>query len=175
MNKLSLFTLLFTLFIFSSCKVKFTQAYREKIEGQNIKLKKVQFYNNKLITLKREVDSTSTKTKKGVLKMENGKKIEYIYIKPRTRGICVDETLDKIVNIAFDVKDSYLTFQADMNGKYYHIINENGRVTYGDKVKYGNYEYILPKGEDSKLLFKKSFKLKQDKDRHLAKGLKVEE
>ena len=69
------------IFVFSSCKVLFTEQIRKQAEANRIDFSKIQFYNSDKIVLKRTLSSNEVSVASGKVIVENGKYTEIIKIK----------------------------------------------------------------------------------------------
>ena len=75
----------------SNSKTYFTPSIRNYIEKGNQNLKKVQFYVDRDIVLRRELSTGETKVTSGKVMIENGRTINIVTIKKNTPGVCVLE------------------------------------------------------------------------------------
>ena len=89
------------IFVFSSCKVLFTEQIRKQAEANRIDFSKIQFYNSDKIVLKRTLSSNEVSVASGKVIVENGKYTEIIKIKKNTRGICTYNANNSL-NISFE-------------------------------------------------------------------------
>ncbi len=144
----------------SSSKIYFTPSIRNYIEKGNQNLKKVQFYVDRDIVLRRELSTGETKVASGKVTIENGRTINIVTIKKNTPGICVLEK-NNVVGISFEAIDAnFITFGktkfAKTNDPYRVLANNwigsEGIVTYDGK------EYkIQQEGSEAGILIKSKF------------------
>lgn len=96
-----------------SCSSKkiFTPEYRNLLDQNDISVKRLQFYNNIPIELKRKISQYDIKTVKGEVKVENGEHYEYIYFPKQIEGRCLNESENySYIEVYFE-KIGYLTFR----------------------------------------------------------------
>lgn len=160
---------------FTACSQKtiyFTQAIRQKVEGDSLEIKDVQFYNSHPITLQRNLTYEETKLASGAINFENGKFIEIIQIKKETPGI-VENAEPKSLDIAFEAGDNrFLKFVLN-NEMHYQISALEWRDRFG-KVNYDTLTYYIKPGGEKALLKVKNDKIfKLDKNERVAPGRKV--
>ena len=178
MNSIRILTIVCATFILSGCatKVYFTDEIRKRIEGSGISLKQIQYYNNMQVTLKRELTSGKTNVESGKVKLEDGRYIHYIYLKPNTPGVC-KTIYDNKLSIAFEEgSNKTLAFGKGKDEKSntpYQIFAIEWKNNVG-KVNYeGNTFYIQPGGGQAKLMIKKSVLNKIDIEKRKMKGVRL--
>jgi hypothetical protein len=164
---------------FASCstpKTYFSSSIRTRVENSSIPVTKLQYYVDRDVEIRREVESRTAKVESGVIKLENGKYVNIVTLKKNTPGICTRIYPDKI-DVSFEVGDGkYLTFgrlkNADINAAYTLYanswMNDMGAITYD-----GKQYYILPAGSEAKLMIKKSVLQTNKVDKHEMNGRKV--
>jgi hypothetical protein len=171
-----LLLLLFASLLFSSCSQKsyFNFETRKLLNEKSITLDKIQFYIDKDVEIRRELTSGDTKVSSGKIKLENGKKINIVYLKKNTPGICV-KSIDNIVYISFEVGDNkFLKFGAFKSGDTYQILGADWNKSTGKTTYEGQTYYIQPGGNDAKLMIKKSVIDKLEVKKRKMKGRKLE-
>jgi len=177
------FYLLLLLFVFPSCKVLFTQELRLQLEGQQVAIENIQFYNSHKIILQR-TESTSTLVQDSIkLKETREILLERIKIKKNRPCICT-ETKDNSLNVRFDPQsESTLTFvltdTLDQQAIYrigaLRWENEVGVIPYDSTIYYlqpRNY-FFQPRSKDAALKVKKRFLNKWEIKNQKLKGVKV--
>lgn len=167
--------LVIMVFALTACSQKtiyFTQAMRQKVEGDGLELKDVQFYNSHPITLQRNLSYEETKLASGTINFENGKFIEIIQIKKETPGIC-ENTEPSSLDIAFEAGDDrFLKFV--LNAEMHYQISALEWTDRFGKVNYDTLTfYIKPGGEKALLKVKNDKNFKLDKKERVATGRKV--
>lgn len=171
--------LLLTLIFFTSCSrlVYFTRDVRERLENSNIPLTAIQYYNDKKVTLMRELESDHTDVQSGKVKFENGKYINYIILKQKTPGVCNTIFSDQF-GISFEPGNDHTInfiehFREYYNTYLYQIFALEWINNVG-KVSYEGYIYnILPKGSDARLMIEKDVLNNIDIDKRRMKGIKI--
>jgi len=161
----------------TTTKVYFSQDTRLEMENDSIDLKKLQYYTDRRITLRRELSSGDVNVTAGTVKYENGRYINEIILKKYTPGICLEEGVNTLV-ISFEEGDSHsLSFGKDTRASKsvpYQIqaddwVKDYGKVFYDD-----NTYFITPGSSEAKLLIGKSDLEKTTVDKRYVKGRKVE-
>ena len=156
-------------------KVYFNQDIKGKLESANIKPTDLQFYTDEKIVLRKDFKKSDTKVESGKVKLEKGKKIDFLIFKANTPGICKSYNDDEL-KIAFENGDGkVLTFKklqsGGKKGQYQLVVPE---ANSGKKIMYGGFEHTLHEhGYTTKLKIEKSNldNVKVKKSR--VKGLRV--
>ena len=162
--------------VLTSCKPKliFTEQNRQQLKDQKISIDNVQFYNDKDIVMRREIERSLTQVDKGEIKQIDGENIQEIRIPRSTPGIVTNSTDTKIW-VAFEDCDScsirfyknpYDSYQVDADIWY----SDRGQISYDRK----NF-YLITPHNDAILLVKKSQIYKPEKRSRSAKGMKIQE
>lgn len=174
----SLFYLSLMALLLSSCsqRVYFTNSIRERMENNNINLKTIQFYNDKEVTLKRELETGQTAVKSGKVKLVDGKYIHFIILKAITPGVCTDSDSSGI-KISFETGDGkeleFAPLHQWSDNAPYQIQALDWKSDFG-KVKYDNeIYYIQPEGRDAAVMIRKSMLKKRDIDKRRMKGRRL--
>lgn len=106
----SLFVLPLFIIACNSSKTYFTSGIRTAVESNHQPLEKIQFYADRDIVLKREMNIGETKVSSGKVKIENGHYVQIIILKKNTPGICT-VVKNNIVGISFENgPNKFLTF-----------------------------------------------------------------
>lgn len=164
----------------TSCTKLFRQDVRvyienEAREGRNLSVKQVQYYNDRKIVLKREMrmEEMQPKISRGKLSIEDGKRIFYITIPKKTKGVCVKESGATGLDISFDEQDSqFLTFYS-ANPEYYLLGANSNFIQHNSPVMYDGEVYKVIDGHNARLLYRKQSKYKEKKEGHRVKGRSV--
>jgi len=160
----------------SSSKTYFTQAIRDDVERSQVDIRKIQFYADRDIVLKRELDNGEVKVTSGKVQFENGHYVNVITLKKGTPGIC---TLLKsgVVGVSFeDGNDRFLTFgktrYAQPSDPYRILANDwvkdRGVITYEGKLF-----HIEPAGTEAGILIKSKWLQTNKVESREMKGRKV--
>jgi hypothetical protein len=141
----------------SSAKTYFTPEIRSRVEANSVPLSKVQFYVDRDIMLKRELDKGETKVNAGKLKFENGHYVNIITLKKGTPGVCTTSGNNK-VSISFEAANSnYLNFGRTRIGTSadpYRILADNWVNDYGIVTYEGKQYHLEPSGTEASILIK---------------------
>lgn len=126
-------------------KAVLDQSTRNNLNNQSITAEKLQFYLDRDIELKRVITSNDTKLDDGKITFANGKRIEVIYFKANTPGICLKSDNNSI-DVTFDTKgNNSLSFKPvlDYKDKAYYTLS--GYEKKGDLllIKYGENIYSI--------------------------------
>lgn len=162
----------------SSCNRKsyFTMATRANLENNNVELKKIQYYIDKDVELKREMTSGDVKVTSGKVKLENGKYVHIIYLKKHTPGVCTSYT-NSHLDISFEIgDDKVLTFSTPKSKSSYdayQITADEWNSSYGKITYEGKEFYIQPGGSNAKLMIKKKVANKSEVKKRKMKGRKL--
>ena len=157
-------------------KTYFTTDIKRSVEGSNQKLDKIQFYADRDIVLRREIDKKDAKVYSGKVKIEKGHYVNIIILKKNTRGVCTVAT-NNTVGISFEQgNNKFLSFgktkDADPEDPY-RILATKWVDDYGI-VKYeGNEYHIQPDGTDASLMIKTKVYNKLIREEREMKGRKV--
>lgn len=152
----------------------FTEGSRDILETQGIAIENIQFYADKEIIMRRQVESTETKVNNGEIKQIDGKRTQEIRIPRGTPGV-VEQTSDGKLWVAFEdckecalrfIKNSYDSYQVDAD----KWLEGNGQINYHGKVF-----YMIPPHNDALLMVKKSQLYKPEKRSRTLKGVRIED
>jgi len=148
----------------------FTEDLRRDLESANIELAKVQFFNDKGITIRREVsDPNDIKVNpEGQITMSNGKSIQTINVLPFTPGVALGQD-NGVIYVSWD------DTQQDTKGMKFNLSGQNYFLDVLPNNKFGYKErtFDLQSGAGTRLFVKKDL-LKQVKNsRETLKGRKV--
>jgi hypothetical protein len=136
--------ILFSVIIFTSCsdsKTYFTPAIRSRVEANSVSLTQIQYFVDRDIVLKRELDKGETKVISGTVKFENGHYVNIITLKKGTPGVCTVVAPNKL-SISFETGDNkYLNFGKTLTGTStdpYRVlanqwVGDEGVITYEGK------------------------------------------
>jgi hypothetical protein len=146
---------------------------RSKLFENNLDITKVQFYNTKKITLKRNLSYDETKIASGKIRFENGEFVEEIIIPKNTPGVVVGEGRN-FLDVAFETgNNKYLKFLKNMDD-HYQLSAKNWDYNGYGKVMYDTLiYYILPGGDKALLKVKKDNLYNFEKRKRKVKGVKI--
>lgn len=164
-NKYFFVALLGVLLGLTSCQklIPFTNVERTKYNLDEPKLKKLQYYISREVTLQRGESSGESQEldSDGKLIVSQSASLDNILIDAKTPGVCVGVLPDNKLKISFDSDDNkYLVFGDPNNNGRYSLMgaewkNGKGKINYGGKVY-----YIMPGGAGAYL----KFEMKKVKD-----------
>ena len=155
----------------------FSGSYRKQLESQDGDVKKIQYYNDNSIKLRRELSSSEVGTASGEVKIKNGKYVEIINIKRKTPGVCIEDN-NTSLRISFESSDSLnIKFIAAEDYSFYQIGNETSWISDFPKGKrfiyYGDKEYEVISGYYSFLKLKPIILDNEIKEKRTVKGRKI--
>ena len=159
MKKYPFLAILSSVLIFASCsnsKTYFTPAIRARVEANSVPLSKIQFYVDRDIVLKREMDKGETKVTNGELKFENGHYINIITLKKGTQGVCTNVFPNKI-SISFEVGGNYINFGRTKQGTStdpYRVLANSWVSDYGIITYEGKEYHIEESGTEASIMIK---------------------
>jgi hypothetical protein len=148
----------------------FTEDLRSNLEAANISLDKVQFFNDKGITIRREVsDPNDIKVNaEGKISISNGKNIQTISVMPLRPGVALGHG-NGTINVSWD------NTQEDKKGMRFTLSGQNYYldVLPEKKLNYKDRNFDLQAGDGTRLFVSKDL-LKQVSNQHeTLKGRKV--
>jgi hypothetical protein len=182
--KASLFLLILTLAGCGVPKSYFTVGVRTKVESASVAIDQLQFYNDRSVELRRELNSGETKVTSGKVKFENGKYIHIILLKKFTPGVCTSAA-DGRLDISFEMGDGKsLMFGVPPGSSqetvYQILANEwirrpNAAQREMGKITYDNATYFIQSnGILARLMIKKSVVNKFAVEKRVMKGRKIQ-
>lgn len=158
-----------------SCKSKqiFLEQNRVHLEEQGIEITRVQFYVDKDLVLRRELDSHETHVTNGEIKQIDGQRTEEIRIMRGTPGVIEQVDAGKLW-ITFETREGCaLRFLKNVNDAYQ--VDADKWYERRGEVKYdGKTFYMLPPHNDAMLMVRKNELYKPDKDSRRAKGVRID-
>ena len=152
----------------------FTENSRLVLEQQGLSVNDIQFYADKEMIMRREIQKTETSVTRGEIKFVKGERVQEIRIPRGTPGV-VEQTADGKLWVAFEqckgctlrfVKNSYDSYQVDAD----KWIEGKGQISYDEK----NF-YLIPPHNDALLMVKKKELYKPKKGSRTVKGVTIEE
>jgi hypothetical protein len=165
--------------LLASCgtsKTYFTQSIRQDVERGHVDLSKIQFYADRDIVLRRDLDNGEVKVSAGKVKFENGHYVNIITLKKGTPGVCTLVRND-IVGISFEAgSDRFLTFGKTRHASPsdpYRILANEWVKEYGI-IRYEGKDYrIEPSGTEAGILIRSKWARKSQVESREMKGRKV--
>ena len=173
LSKLSVLLLIVLASCEASQKSYFTSTTRAKLENNNIPMQKVQFYIDRDVELRRELQSADAKVTSGKIKFENGKYLNIIVLKKNTLGVCTQSNTGSL-SISFEPGDNKtLNFAA--GGTNIYGISPSKWIGRSAKVMYDGESYMIQSdGAQAMLLVNKSVTEKYEVKKRTMKGRKID-
>lgn len=159
--------------------IPFTKELKQRIENNHLDIKKIQFFVDQRLVLRRSLGVHKSDIKSGVILSENGQFINEVIIPKNTPGVCLGYTDDKLT-VSFEVQNNSIEFgPGGMNGSYFTLYARNWSGGMAD-VTYDNKTYKVScascyNAGDVKLLVRKSEADKMEKSQRVVEGRKVDE
>ena len=120
--------------------VAFTKSLKQRIGSSNIDLRKIQFFVDQKLVLRRTLGSDKAEVESGVILFEKGSYINEIVIPAYTPGICEVVNGDRL-QISFEKQGNALEFAAlneniyfKLTGTHWDNINGSADVNYENNV-----------------------------------------
>lgn len=156
----------------------FTSRSRDKIETNNVPLTKLQYYIDRDIELRRELNKEEADVKKGNIKIINGKYIDIVTLKKGTPGVCVSQYPDKIL-VSFETGSSkFLTFgktKFSTDKDPYRLLAFDWYNNGDGYIKYDGKNYHITKGGEAGIKIKAQYLRANDKVKQRnMQGVKVD-
>ncbi len=159
----------------STPKSYFTPEIRNTLQNARVDLKKVQFYVDRDIELKRQVNGRNATVSGGEIKLEDGNYIHVITLKKGTPGV-VTRANRNSVDVTFEMGEGkYLTFgEVKTNPNEPYSLYADSWLDGLGALKYnGSTYYILPSSAGAKLMVKKKAVGKTTTQKTYMSGRKV--
>lgn len=101
-----------------SSKTYFSSNIRQSVEKSGNSLQQIQYYIDRDITLRREMEIGETRVEGGTVQVENGKQIVTLRLKKNTPGVCV-LTKPGQIGVAFETGNKrFLLFERPRNASW---------------------------------------------------------
>ena len=176
-SKYSLFLLIWAGMIvltMMACKPKsvFLEANRVELDTSNVELRKVQFFNDKPIILRRKATESDIRQSGGKMVEVDGERVQEILIKKGTKGVIVGNKNGKLL-IAFENGEGkYLRFYK--NAKNAYQIDADKWVNRRGMISYADMDFAIEaESNDVLLMFREKKKFKSASEQRTVKGMKV--
>ncbi len=189
MRKLFLAALIIPFIFLNSCEstnqlstngnlyVPFTKDLLDRINSNNLDIKKVQFFIDQRLILRRTLGTQKSDIKGGQILFENGSYIHEVIIPKYTPGVCDGFDGDRI-SISFELQNNDIKFGPHGNNQESFTLsarnwnNGTGEITY-DNATYTVKCAACPNVAVTTLLVKKSEAHKLQKTQRIVRGRKV--
>ena len=110
-----------------SSKTYFSSNIRQSVEKSGNSLQQIQYYIDRDITLRREMEIGETRVEGGTVQVENGKQIVTLRLKKNTPGVCV-LTKPGQIGVAFETGNKrFLLFERPREASWadpYRLVSE---------------------------------------------------
>lgn len=160
--------------------IPFTKQLRQRIESNHLDIKKVQFFVDQKLVLRRSMGTQKNDIKSGVLLFENGQYINEVIIPKNTPGVCTNLTSDGLM-VSFELQNNNsIEFgPGGLNGSYFTLYARNWSGGTAD-MTYDNKTYKVQcatcyNAGDIKLVVRQSEADKLEKTQRVVEGRKVED
>ncbi|MBS1948103.1 MAG: hypothetical protein JST47_10080 [Bacteroidetes bacterium] len=160
--------------------VPFTKQLKDRLEGENVDIKQVQFYVDQKLIMSRYLDNDKAQVTSGVVKLENGRYVNEVVVPPFTPGVCEDIVNGNLM-VNFEKGSSDLGFGLGSNysaGQYvlYGYDWKNGTAV----VNFDNQKFRVrcgtcPDVASARLLIRKNVVDKFEKKTRVLEGRKVDQ
>jgi hypothetical protein len=157
--------------------VPFTKDLLDRINSNNLDIKKVQFFIDQRLILRRTLGSQKSNIKGGQILFENGLYVHEVIIPKYTPGVCDGFDGDRI-SISFEMQNNDIKFGPHGNNQESFTLsarnwnNGTGEITY-DNATYTVKCAACPNVAVTTLLVKKSEAHKLKKTQRIVKGRRV--
>ncbi len=151
----------------------FTEGSRAVLESQGIDVADIQFYADKGISMRRQVESSETSVRNGEIKQIDGERTQEILIPRGTPGIVKKVAQEKLW-VSFEgcegcelrfKKNSYDSYQIDAD----KWLEGRGQIEYD-----GKRFYLVPPYNDALLMVKKNELYKPERRSRVVKGVRID-
>jgi hypothetical protein len=159
--------------------VPFTKALKDLVDKNNLDLKKVQFFIDQKLIMKRSLGMQKVDVKSGVIVFENGEYMQEIIVPAFTPGVC-EHALGNQLQISFETPNNNITFAALSDNIYFRLLGHNWDQRYGTAdIVYDNQTYKVrcaacTSAGDAKLLVRKNQMEKLQNSHRVVEGRKVD-
>ena len=158
--------------------IPFTKQLKQRIESSNLDIKKVQFFTDERLVLRRSLGTQKSEIKSGVILFDNGEYINEVIIPKNTPGICEGVNGDKLM-VSFEVNNNTVEFgPGGINNSYFTLYAHNWNHGTAEMI-YDNKTYKVEcvsclNAGDVKLLVRKTEADKLERNKRIVEGRKVD-
>ena len=157
--------------------IPFSKQLKQRVQNSNLDIKKVQFFVDQKLILRRSLGTQKSEIKSGVILFENGQYINEVIIPKYTPGICENVIGDKLM-ISFELQNNSIAFgPGGLNQDYFTLYarnwnNGSAEMTY-DNNSYKVQCVTCSNVGEVRLVVKKSEADKFQKNQRVVEGRKV--
>ncbi len=158
--------------------IPFTKDLKKRIENNNLDIKKVQFFIDERLVLRRSLGTQKSDIKSGVVLFENGQYINEVIIPRHTPAVCESVTGDRLM-ISFELQNNDIEFgPGGANENYFTLYAKNWNggsadITYDNKLYKVQCATCYNAG-DVRLVIRKSEADKLQRTQRIVEGRKVD-
>ena len=126
--------------------VPFTKDLRQRIENSNLDIKKVQFFVDQQLVMRRSLGSEKADVKSGELLFEKGQYVNEVIVPAYTPGVLENINGDRI-KISFEAQGNSIEFAALNENSFYRLVGSNWNNSNGTAdIVYENKVYRIQCG-----------------------------
>ena len=166
--------------ILASCgnaKTYFTPAIRDRVQANSVPLTSIQYYVDRDIVLKRELEKGETKVTAGTVKFENGHYVNIIILKKGTPGVCTMASNPNKISISFETgSGNYINFGRTKMGTDddpYRVLANSWVSDYGIVTYEGKSYHIESAGTEASIMIKTKWLTTNKVEKRQMKGRTV--
>ena len=158
--------------------VPFTKELRQRIENNNLDIKKIQFFVDQQLIMRRTLGTEKADVKSGELLFEKGQYINEVVIPAFTPGVLENMAGDRM-KISFEIQNNEIEFAALGDNTFYRLVGSNWNNANGSAdIVYENKVYRVVCGScssagDAKLVVIKKEIDKMDNKKRIVQGRKI--
>lgn len=158
--------------------VPFTKILKQRIDNDHLDIRKVQFFVDQKLVLRRSMGTQKNDIRSGVILFENGQYINEVIIPRNTPGVCVGLNGDKLM-LSFEVQNNIVEFgPGGTNDGYFTLYARNWTGGVAD-ITYDNKTYRVQcatcyNAGDVKLVVRKSEADKLQRTQRVVEGRRVD-
>ncbi len=158
--------------------VPFTKELRQRIENNNLDIKKIQFFVDQQLIMRRTLGTEKADVKSGELLFEKGQYINEVVIPAFTPGVLESINGDRM-KISFEVQNNEIEFAALGDNTFFRLVGSNWNNANGSAdIVYENKVYRVVCGScssagDAKLVVIKKEIDKMDNKKRIVQGRKI--
>jgi len=158
--------------------IPFTKSLKQRVESNHLDIKKIQFFVDQKLVLRRSLGTQKNDIKSGVILFENGQYINEVIIPRNTPGVCVGANGDRLM-ISFEIQNNSVEFgPGGYNDGYFTLYAHNWNGGTAEMV-YDNKNYKVQCATcgnvgDVKLMVRKSEADKLQRTQRIVEGRKVD-
>ncbi len=159
--------------------VPFTKSLKDLVDRNNLDIKKLQFFVDQKLVMRRSLGKQKVDIKSGVIVFENGEYMQEIIIPAFTPGVC-ERSAGNQLQISFETSSNNISFAAMGDNTYFRLLGHNWDQRYGTtEIVYDNQNYKVQcasctNAGDAKLVVRKNQMDRLQNSKRIVEGRKVE-